>query len=516
MLLSARDVAKFGILVGLAAIFIDAIIAHGLFWDNDPYWTYWITKTFLITTVFTLGTAFFGVGLVQGLAITAVHTLILEIYYQWLAPVGLPQEPEWLDFNHLWTTGVPVHYLAIFAGYALALWIWRSAGPLARRDSDRREGDERRRSAKATALAALAATVVILVLDGIVTHALLFQRFPGITYFVQHLLVTFVFLYAWFAYMGEGASAWLVGALLLSLLWAAYAMYVGPTGLPEKVQYLGYEDLWLRAWPGALVAAGLGLWLTTRFVAPRIRGTGVALVLLVGGLSLVAPERAEAKAADARAAASGEAMMVVGPNPVDMRSVRPAQGSIAVRVVEGGNRWSHVQNTDVVEVVANFASGGSRYRVEADRAMPRHPHGNYTTWNGVVFNHAMHGDTGIGTAALPKMAPEIALWGWGKVWRDGKLIAPMAAIHVMAAKAGPMPGVMLEVETEDKGLIDAPDGYLTVMWPRATAITLPEGVKRSRQIAGWVGLIGLALLFVWLAHRAGRAEPDARPRRAVK
>src|SRR5918992_5281514 len=122
MYLSARDTVKFGVLVGFAAIFIDAAIAHGLFWENDPYWTYWITKSFLIATVFTFGTAFLGIGIVPGLILTAVHTLILEIYYQWLAPVGLPQEPEWLDFNHLWTTGVPAHYLALPARDMLALW----------------------------------------------------------------------------------------------------------------------------------------------------------------------------------------------------------------------------------------------------------------------------------------------------------------------------------------------------------------------------------------------------------
>src|SRR5215212_12175924 len=97
---SGGDVLKFGVSVGFAAILMDAAIAHGLFLENDPYWTYWITKTFLIATVFTLGTAFFGIGLWQGIVFTAVHTLILEGYYQWFAPVGLPQEPEWLDFSH--------------------------------------------------------------------------------------------------------------------------------------------------------------------------------------------------------------------------------------------------------------------------------------------------------------------------------------------------------------------------------------------------------------------------------
>ncbi len=132
MFLLAKDTVKFSILVGLSAIFIDAVIAHGLFWENDPYWTYWITKTFLIATFFLFGTTVVGIGIVPGLVLTAIHTAIPEIYYQWFAHVGLPQEPEWLDFDHLWTTGVPAHFLAIFAGYLLALWLWRRNHPTER------------------------------------------------------------------------------------------------------------------------------------------------------------------------------------------------------------------------------------------------------------------------------------------------------------------------------------------------------------------------------------------------
>src|SRR5688572_13656056 len=98
--LSIRGTAKFGLLTALCASFIDVVIAYGLFWENDPYWTYWVTRSFLIATVFIIGPAFLGIGTVQGLVITAVHTAILEIYYEWLAPVGLPQEPQWLDDNH--------------------------------------------------------------------------------------------------------------------------------------------------------------------------------------------------------------------------------------------------------------------------------------------------------------------------------------------------------------------------------------------------------------------------------
>jgi hypothetical protein len=50
-----------------------------------------------------------------------VHTLILEIYDQFLSPIGLPRETRWLDFDHLWITGVPVHCASIFAGDLTAL-----------------------------------------------------------------------------------------------------------------------------------------------------------------------------------------------------------------------------------------------------------------------------------------------------------------------------------------------------------------------------------------------------------
>src|SRR3712207_4387712 len=79
--LTTRGVAKFTALVALLAILSDAAVGHGLLWENDPYWTYWITKTFLIATVFGLGTAWLGSGAGRGAVITLVHTLVLTIYY---------------------------------------------------------------------------------------------------------------------------------------------------------------------------------------------------------------------------------------------------------------------------------------------------------------------------------------------------------------------------------------------------------------------------------------------------
>src|SRR5919199_782551 len=129
--LGLRDSAKFTGTVALLAIFADATLAHGLAWENDPYWTYWVTKTFLIATIFGLGTAWLGIGAGRGALITAVHTLVLTIYYWSLSPVGLPSSPEWLDLEHTWITGVPIHFAVIYLGYLTALWIWRRRDRLA-------------------------------------------------------------------------------------------------------------------------------------------------------------------------------------------------------------------------------------------------------------------------------------------------------------------------------------------------------------------------------------------------
>ena len=258
----AGDVLKFGVVVAFAAIFVDAAIAHGLFWENDPYWTYWITKTFLIATVFTLGTAFLGIGVVPGLVLTAIHTLILEIYYQFFAPIGLPQEPQWLAEQDLWFPwGVPTHYLAIGAGYFLAMWLWRRRDRLATIDP------------ASCAATALAGTVIVLLLDAVISQGILLGRLSGFTFYLQHLLIGVVFLYAWTALVGWDGRGWIVAAVLLPLVWTTYSMYLGPVDLPftARPHYLGYEDLWLRSLPGGVVASLIGLYVT-RLVAPRLRG----------------------------------------------------------------------------------------------------------------------------------------------------------------------------------------------------------------------------------------------------
>ncbi|MER9420522.1 hypothetical protein NKI95_32215 [Mesorhizobium sp. M0306] len=58
---------------------------------------------------------------------------------------------------------------------------------------------------------------------------------------------------------------------------------------------------------------------------------------------------------------------------------------------------------------------------------------------------------------------------------------------------------MLEIGTEDPGLIAEPDGYINVMWPKAEALQMPEGQGRMRQIIGWIAIVGFVVLFGGLA-----------------
>ena len=233
---------------------------------------------------------------------------------------------------------------------------------------------------------------------------------------------------------------------------------------------------------------------------PRV-AAGLLIFLIPGG--------AWASGLRATGRSEGPCMHIVGPNPVDMASSVAGNGSVEVQVVEHGNRWSHVQNMDEVKVLAEWTANGSQWRVAINKPMPRHPHGRYTVWNGVVFNHEMHGDTGIGTNKLPLMKPEIALWGWAVVERDGEVIAKAAPAHLMATSAGEMKGIMLEVDTEDKGLVGVPDGYLHAMWHDIDALNLPTHAQNQRKLIGWVATIFLPIILGFMAARA-RPTPTSR------
>jgi hypothetical protein len=113
----------------------------------------------------------------------------------------------------------------------------------------------------------------VLVLDAVITQGVLLGRLSGATFYLQHLLIGVVFLFAWTAFVGWDTRGWIAASILLPLVWTTYSMYLGPVDLPftGRPHYLGYEDLWLRSFPGGIVASLAGLYVT-RLVAPRVRG----------------------------------------------------------------------------------------------------------------------------------------------------------------------------------------------------------------------------------------------------
>ncbi|MDQ4023869.1 MAG: hypothetical protein M3217_00035, partial [Actinomycetota bacterium] len=316
-----RDVAKFTGAVALLAIFADAAVGHGLLWENDPYWTYWITKTFLIATVFGLGTAWSGVGVARGAVITAVHTVVLTIYYWSFSPIGLPSSPEWLDLEHTWVTGVPVHFGVIYLGYLLALWLWR------RRERAAEDGDPGRAAARA-----LATSLAVVVVGG-GAASLAVGDFPGVTWYLVRLLITVPFVLAWWTFAGSDRVAAVVGGVVLAFLWATYSHFLGPVGLPDTplrlfeqvppeatVSWLDYRETWLTGLPVVFVVSTAVLLFASRRAHAEgerastrplaLAGAGVVVVSLVlGGVAYASNEPG---GDDASVSAAGPARVEVG------------------------------------------------------------------------------------------------------------------------------------------------------------------------------------------------------------
>jgi hypothetical protein len=270
ILLTSREVVAFGALTALLAILADAAIGHGLLWENDPYWTYWITKTFLIGTIFTLGTAWLGVGIGVGAVVAVVHTVVLTIYYWTFSPIGLPSAPEWLDLEHTWLTGVPIHFGVIYLGYLVALFVWRRRSLV----------DPAALQPVSTALSALVATVVAVILAGVLVTILL-GEYPGFTWFLVRILITFPLVFAWWSVAGRDPTAAVVGGIAIALAWGAYGQFLGPIGLPQEplrvlsslpppaqVHWLDYTDQWLVSLPVYVVVLVVTLLFEAR-VRPR-------------------------------------------------------------------------------------------------------------------------------------------------------------------------------------------------------------------------------------------------------
>ncbi len=441
--LTTADTAKFSVLVAFAAIFIDASIGHGLTWENDPYWTYWITKTFLIATIFGLGTTWFGVGEGRGALITVVHTLVLTIYYWTFSPIGLPAVPTWLDLEHTWITGAPIHFAVIYVGYLLALWAWRRRQALSQATSIVSTPTD---SASLGRQSLIFAIGIVIVAGALASLAV--GEFPGLTWFVVRLLITVTFLLVWWGLFGMDVISGAVGAVVLALVWATYAQYLGPSGLPDRpfrileagpppatAHWLTYRDLWLISLP-----IYLGVMLVAMAMAMAVGRTnrGARNPLLIAAL---APTVLVAIALVLSSDDDGVAAAFSANGPVDVEGIGSGQGEIRVAAKDTGNRVSPLPPHDELVIDATFDAGGHTYDVAVRQAMIEDPLGRETTWWGVAFEVDYREEDGDATRA------DLIGYGFGDLTLDGTLVARGLPVEILASREGDY-GLTLEIGSE--------------------------------------------------------------------
>lgn len=509
------DLAKFTGLVALLAILSDAAVGHALLWENDPYWTYWITKTFLIATVFGLGTAWFGAGLARGAVLTAVHTLVLTVYYWSLSPIGLPSHPEWLDLQHTWVTGVPVHFGVIYLGYVVALWLWRRR-PLVRSD-EAADGSVAADAGRALAVGA----VVVLVGGGL--EALALQDFPGATWFLVRLLLAVPFTLVWWAAAGRDRAAAVAGGLTLAFVLATYSHFLGPVGLPATdlrllapdpppapVEWLTYREEFLVAFPITAVVA-VAAYLAAARVArrwawPSISPTALAatVAVLLAVVALGALAAYEAGPGDERTTVRSAGQAMVEDGPFYRGTLTPADAELRLVAEERNPRVTPLPPHDRVDVRATVAHpDGTRYVVTATQPMVADPRGRFGTWWGVGLDRGHHDRSGIGTPLLPATRSEVAVFALGDVRADGELVATGEPVHVMTMEDG---GLELDVGDPSAPVPSLPDGHLRVVWDDRVGDS-PEAPERARNALG----AGVLLALLLLAVAAARAEPPRLP-----
>lgn len=498
---SLSEVVKFTILASSLAIFLDAAIAHAMLWGNDPYWTYWVTDPLLMATVFSLGTMLFGIGMGQGALITAVHVLLLTTYYWSLSPIGLPSHPEWLDLERTWITGLPVHFAVYYMGYLGAMWLWR------RRAMSVTSGDSATRSLVGIGVAALAVSASVVTVTGLL-QTLLFQEFPGLTWFVMRIAVATPFALAWWLLAGSDRQSAIAGGILLAFLLTTYSHYLGPVGLPSEparllavdsppanVHWLSYREEFMVMLPLTAIVAIIGYWLASSWLGGEREAT-FSRPAFVGGIAAAAGLiiLGAVTAGDLGPEANQVAVTSTGPATIAANGEGVSNAAVADLRMTVANRNTHrtpLPPHDSIELNATVAASGQTYEISAKQAMIADPAGRFTTWHGVGFGEWHEGRSGIGLLQAPPMKSDVVAFALGEIRSNGQLIATRVPLQVSATSAEAR---RLDLRIGDATAIPGATA-LHVSWSDFQA-EASERSKYARYLfGGGVLLIFLAIVF---------------------
>ena len=479
---SLGELIKFAAVAAVLAMLFDAVIGHALLWDNDPYWTYWVTDTFLILTVFSVGAALIGAGIVRGAVVTGVQMLVLTTYYWSLSPIGLPSSPEWLDLEHTWLTGPPVHFGVYYLGYLVALWLWRRRAAA---------GDAVRRDLASDVVRALVIGGGIVGLAG-VAQTIALDEFPGVTWFVMRIVILVPFTLGWWALAGRDRGAAVLGGLLAATLLIAYGHYLGPVGLPDpdlrvlaqdpppaEVHWLSYRDEFLVMGPivilVAVAAFTAAAWRRREPwpAAPRppfVAAAALALAMVVAA-GYVAAGRVGPSDERVTVTSSGDARVESGAGYGD--DLAAARADLRFVVDQRNTKRTPLPPHDDVELAATITQDGTRYEVTASEPLVRDPAGRFGTWGGVGYDRWHHGRSGVGTAQLDAVRSEVALYALGELRVDGMLVATGVPLHALTTGAG----VELHVGDPATRVPSLPGGHVRAVWTERSGESpgAPEG-----------------------------------------
>jgi hypothetical protein len=504
----------------MLAMLADAVIGHALLWQNDPYWTYWVTDTFLITTVFAIGTALLGIGVVRGAVITAVQMLVLTTYYWSLSPIGLPADAEWLDLQHTWVSGPPVHFGVYYLGYLTSLWLWRHRAAQNGPAPAPAQGVELQHELRDGAVAALVTAAVIVVLVG-VAQTLILGQFPGLTWFVMRTVVLVPFTLGWRALAGRDRSAAVAGGLVAAFVLAAYGHYLGPVGLPNAnlrilaqdpppadVHWLTYTEEFLIMGP-ILVLVAVVAFVTLsqgwrrRWAPLRLGGRHIASVALAAGAIVAAGLVAASENEDADSTVTVTSVGVAGVTGGrgDETGLVLADGDMRFVASQANTRRTPLPPHDDVALTANVNHpNGIVYQVTVSDPIINDARGRFSTWGGVGFDVWHHGRSGIGARGPGAIRSEVATFGLADLRADGELVAVGVPVQAMTVAGG---GVELLVGDPASSVPFLPDGHLRAVWGEREGHS-PEGPERSRHLLGAVVLLALLAAAVTGARHESR------------
>jgi plastocyanin len=171
-------------------------------------------------------------------------------------------------------------------------------------------------------------------------------------------------------------------------------------------------------------------------------------------------------------------------------NVTPITGSFSF------SAWDKGDTRDSVDGIAEFTTKDrAHWKLVLDRVqtkdVPHHPR-----FGGVIMGLYYHGMTGVHTPLVPTINSAVALWAFGRLYRNGTLVTDNAMVHVMQLSRTRRDGdfalacwdcsknkieeLQLQIlpgKAEPK--FDAPGGFLFVNWEKSRATSpSPTGTIR--------------------------------------